>query len=131
MSVVRMTTATRDLFQNLIHNAIKFRSADAPRIIIQTHELDHSFEFSVKDNGIGIPEHQQDHIFKMFKRLHGQQEIQGTGIGLALCKKIVDKHHGRIWVESQEEDGANFRIAWPLKYTLPKKKKKKSLEQEF
>ncbi|MEO1436814.1 MAG: ATP-binding protein, partial [Bacteroidota bacterium] len=96
------------LFQNLIHNALKFRSAESPRIIVQALELEHAFEFSIKDNGIGIPESDQERIFVIFQRLHRREEYPGTGIGLAMCKKIAQYHGGDIRVESRPGEGSNF-----------------------
>jgi len=101
------------LFQNLISNAIKFRTPEAPVIYIsaQASPAPHrpnQWLFSVKDNGIGIPDSQQKRIFSLFQRLHTRQELEGYGIGLAICKKIIERHNGRIWVESQPAEGATF-----------------------
>jgi len=101
------------LFQNLIGNAIKFRSAKPPEIRIIAGKRKKEWVFSVEDNGIGIaPEYAED-IFVIFKRLHTREEYSGSGIGLAICKKIVEHSHGRIWVESQPGQGSRFQFSWP------------------
>ncbi|GLB49176.1 sensor histidine kinase [Neptunitalea lumnitzerae] len=97
------------LFLNLITNAIKFRKNDVtPKIKITSKLEKDGWHFSVKDNGIGIKERYLSKIFVMFQRLHSRSEFDGTGIGLAYCKKIVDLHNGRIWVESEFGNGSNF-----------------------
>ncbi|HYC71934.1 MAG TPA: ATP-binding protein [Opitutaceae bacterium] len=121
------TPATRDymvpLFQNLIGNALKFRSAETPRIEISAARQGDHWEFSVRDNGIGIEREYHARIFEIFQRLHTQAQIPGTGIGLAVCKKIVDLHKGRIWVESEPGKGSIFRFTLPATLTaLPDEK---------
>lgn len=102
-------TKIRQLFQNLIANAMKFVDKDVePNIVIEGEELDTHWKFSIKDNGIGIAPEFQEQVFLMFKRLHGQQIYKGTGIGLSLCKKIVEQHNGEIKVISEEGKGATF-----------------------
>ena len=97
------------LFQNLISNAIKFQpKGNKPIIEINATEKANQWVFEVKDNGIGIPEEDQKDIFLIFKRLHSREKFQGTGIGLAHCKKIVELHHGNIWVESTQDMGSSF-----------------------
>ncbi|MEW6586721.1 MAG: ATP-binding protein [Nitrospirota bacterium] len=96
------------LFQNLIGNAIKFRGAEPPRIHISSERKADGWMFTVRDNGIGIDPKFSDRIFDVFQRLHTRDEYPGTGIGLAVCKKIVERHGGRIWVESEPEKGATF-----------------------
>ena len=99
------------LFQNLLSNAIKFRHPDiAPKITIEAKFLSDTRQwlFSLEDNGIGIKPEYYDRIFKIFKRLHTQREFSGTGVGLALCRKIVERHDGKIWVESQLGNSSIF-----------------------
>ncbi|HLX23593.1 MAG TPA: PAS domain S-box protein [Usitatibacter sp.] len=96
------------LFQNLIGNAMKFRGPSAPRIHVGSETRDRVWVFTVRDNGIGLDTQYADRIFMMFQRLHNKTEYPGTGIGLAICKKIVERHGGRIWVDSRPGDGSTF-----------------------
>ncbi len=96
------------LFQNLISNAIKFQNSEQPHIQIHTSETSTHFQFSIQDNGIGIADEYINKIFLIFKKLHRNEVYQGTGIGLATCKKIVENHNGRIWVESKVGVGSTF-----------------------
>jgi PAS domain S-box-containing protein len=96
------------LFQNLISNAIKYRSAQPPQIHISVDAQSDQWLFSIKDNGIGIDPQFKENIFGMFQRLHPKSKYTGSGIGLAICKKIVENHGGKIWVESQIGQGATF-----------------------
>jgi len=96
------------LFENLIGNAIKYRSDDAPEIHISGRDLGNQFEFSVSDNGIGIDPQCSERIFQVFQRLHDRNSYSGTGIGLALCKRIVQRFGGAIWVKSKPGCGSTF-----------------------
>lgn len=102
------------LFQNLIANAIKFRGSMTPRIQVSATQGEREWIFSVTDNGIGIAPEYAETIFVIFKRLHTQAEYPGSGIGLAICKKIVEQHGGRIWLESAEGRGCTFKFTLPL-----------------
>jgi light-regulated signal transduction histidine kinase (bacteriophytochrome) len=100
------------LFQNLISNSIKYRGAQTPAIHVSAERNAEGWLFAVRDNGIGIDPQDASRVFGMFKRLHGR-EIPGTGIGLALCKKLVERRGGRIWVESEAGQGATFKFTIP------------------
>jgi two-component system CheB/CheR fusion protein len=103
------------LFQNLISNSIKYRSAETPRIHVSAERSAEGWVFAVLDNGIGIDPQDTSRVFGMFKRLHGS-EIPGTGIGLALCKKLVERQGGRIWVESEPGRGSTFKFTIPCNH---------------
>jgi len=107
-------TQLTQLFQNLIGNAIKFRANRPPQIHIGVADAGEFWRFSVEDNGIGIEPQYFERIFQVFQRLHTHRIYKGTGIGLAICKKIVERHGGLIWVESQFGRGSSFY------FTLPK-----------
>jgi signal transduction histidine kinase len=103
------------LLQNLVENGLKFQNGRAPRVHVFARPAEDGWEFSVRDNGIGIrPEH-VGRIFKMFERLHDTEQYPGTGIGLAICKKIVEQHGGRIWVESESGAGSTFHFTLPAR----------------
>jgi light-regulated signal transduction histidine kinase (bacteriophytochrome) len=103
------------LFQNLIGNALKFRGAEPPRIDVTAAAVPDAWEFTVRDNGIGIESQYFERIFMVFQRLHSKGEYPGTGIGLAICKKVVDRHGGRIRVESRLGEGSAFFFTLPRK----------------
>lgn len=103
------------LLQNLVSNAIKYRSKKPLKIFISANRKDGQWEFTVTDNGIGMDPEYKDSIFTIFKRLHSRSEYPGTGIGLALAKKIVERHGGEIWVESQLGQGSTFHFTLPEK----------------
>ncbi len=102
------------LLQNLLSNAIKFCKEKIPKIHISVKRQKSEYVFSVKDNGIGIKDKDKDEIFKIFQRLHLREEYEGTGIGLAVCKRIVNGHGGQIWVESEPGKGAEFYFTIPI-----------------
>ncbi|GIV95354.1 MAG: hypothetical protein KatS3mg057_0011 [Herpetosiphonaceae bacterium] len=106
------------LFQNLISNAIKFRYREPPHIHISAEQDNQQWIITIRDNGIGIDPQYAERIFLVFQRLHTREEYPGTGIGLAICKKIVERHGGRIWVESQPQEGATFYVALPVNATM-------------
>jgi PAS domain S-box-containing protein len=102
------------VLQNLIGNALKFRSAAPPRIHIGARRDGRHWVFAVRDNGIGIEPRYRERIFQVFQRLHTRSEYPGTGIGLAICKKIIERHGGRMWVESEQGKGATFFFTLPI-----------------
>ena len=101
------------LLQNLISNALKYRREVHPEIHIRAEPSDGEWVFAVRDNGIGIDADHQKRIFAAFQRLHTRQEYPGTGIGLAICKRIVDGLGGRMWVESEAGQGSTFFFTLP------------------
>jgi PAS domain S-box-containing protein len=111
------TVQLLQLFQNLIGNALKFRGDEPPAVHLGCERAGDHWHFSVTDNGIGIDAADAERIFVLFQRLHSKDAYAGAGIGLALCKKIVDAHHGRIWVQSARGAGATFH--WLLPMSLP------------
>ncbi len=107
------TAQLTQLFQNLIGNAIKFRTERRCEVHVSGEGGIGLTTFSVGDNGIGIPAEYHEKVFGIFQRLHSRREYSGTGIGLAICKKIVDRHGGHIWIESKTGEGTTFRFTIP------------------
>ena len=103
------------MLQNLVGNALKFHGSAPPRVHISAKEINGEWRFAVHDNGIGIDPQQAERIFLLFQRLHARDEYPGTGIGLAIAKKIVERHGGRIWVESEPGKGSTFYFSLPRK----------------
>jgi signal transduction histidine kinase len=106
-------TQVAQVFQNLIGNAIKFRGKEPPLVSVLAEKAGQQWQFSVSDNGIGIAPEYAENVFVVFQRLHGRGEYPGNGIGLAICKKIVEHNGGKIWVESQAESGSTFKFTLP------------------
>ncbi len=103
------------VLQNLVGNALKFHGSEPPRVHVSAQQISGEWRFSVRDNGIGIDPQQADRIFLLFQRLHTRAEYPGTGMGLAISKKIVERHGGRIWVESEPGKGSTFYFSLPIK----------------
>jgi light-regulated signal transduction histidine kinase (bacteriophytochrome) len=114
-------TQMRQLLQNLIANAVKFRDDDPPEVRVSAEKVqaddEPTWRFAVADNGIGIDPQYEDRVFQIFQRLHTRDEYEGTGIGLAMCKKIVERHGGRIWFESEPGQGTTFYFTIPVNPT--------------
>jgi light-regulated signal transduction histidine kinase (bacteriophytochrome) len=104
-----------EVFQNLIDNAIKYHGPVPPHVHISADQTDGQWVFSVRDNGIGIDGKHTDRIFTVFKRLHSHDQFPGTGIGLAICKRAVERHGGQLWVESQLGEGSTFHFTIPVR----------------
>lgn len=111
--LVAEPTQLGQLFQNLLSNAIKYRSEEAPEVHVRAERTDGAWHFSVADNGIGIPSEDRDRVFEMFRRLDTAGDRDGTGIGLSVCRRIVERHGGRIWVESGPDRGSTFHFTIP------------------
>ncbi|MFN8322917.1 MAG: ATP-binding protein [Chitinophagales bacterium] len=102
------------LFQNLLTNAIKYNTSPKPTLEISCMKSDNNYYFSFLDNGMGIPEKYREKVFEIFQRLHTREQYSGTGIGLTICKKIVEHMNGKIWIESGKNGGSNFRFTIPV-----------------
>ena len=107
------------VFQNLIANAMKFHGAEAPVVQIDAEKKDHEWVVTVSDNGIGIPVESWQDIFVIFRRLHPRSEYAGNGIGLSICKKIIERHGGKIWIEAQTKPGCRFKFTLPSAPSQP------------
>jgi len=115
-TIMSSETEMIQLFQNLINNAIKFRKSDvSPIINIDSYKEADRIIININDNGIGIPDSMKDHVFNVFKRGEGTEKIAGTGIGLSICKKIIDKNGGQIWIDKKYDAGTSFKISFPKK----------------
>jgi light-regulated signal transduction histidine kinase (bacteriophytochrome) len=102
------------VFQNLLSNAVKFHGSEPPKVVVSGRDAGKEWEFAIQDNGIGIDPRYVEKVFRVFRRLHTVEEFPGTGIGLALCRRIIERHGGRIWMEPAEGGVSVFR------FTLPK-----------
>lgn len=113
LPVLKVTPAHISLlFSNLVSNAIKYNVSPRPKVYIDWELTENEYIFSVKDNGIGIPKEYSKQVFEIFRRLHTSEAYEGTGVGLAICKKIIDNYNGRIWLESEEGKGATFYFSF-------------------
>jgi light-regulated signal transduction histidine kinase (bacteriophytochrome) len=114
-TVMADSSQLAQLFQDLISNAIKFHNEEPPRVHVSASQKRDEWIFAIRDNGIGMDPEYADRIFVIFQRLHSREEFPGTGIGLAICRRIVDYHGGKIWVESQPGAGATFCFTLPIR----------------
>ena len=114
-SVQGIQSLVRQVFQNIISNAIKYsKNEDQPTIVLEGQTMGNEVVFSISDNGVGFNDKYSKKLYGMFERLHTDDQFEGTGVGLALCKKIIDRHHGRIWAVSEEGKGSTFYLAFPV-----------------
>jgi light-regulated signal transduction histidine kinase (bacteriophytochrome) len=113
-TVMADETQMVQLFQNLMGNALKFRGEAAPVVHVSARRRGEEWVLEVRDNGIGIDPEFRQKVFGVFQRLHRRQDYPGTGIGLAICKKVVERHGGRIWVESEAGRGSSFLFTLPF-----------------
>jgi len=111
--VVGDPTMLTQVYQNLIENALKYNAADTPIVNLTAERGDGHWTLGVRDNGIGLEPQFTERIFEPFKRLHGMTEYEGSGIGLAICRKSVERMGGKIWVESEPGRGAHFKFTLP------------------
>jgi signal transduction histidine kinase len=123
-------TQVAQIFQNLIGNALKFRGKEPPEVSVEAEKDGDRWRFSIRDNGIGIAPEYAETIFVVFQRLHARAEYGGNGIGLAICKKIVEHNGGKIWVESQAGSGSTFKFTLPCPGPDEKDDLKEAEEQE-
>ena len=114
------------VFQNLIGNAIKFRASKPSVIRVSAEANGKEWVFSVADNGIGIAAEHAESVFVIFRRLHTRAQYPGNGIGLSICKKIIEQHGGRIWVESALDHGSTFKFTLPVKAITPQGERTKT-----
>lgn len=126
LPTLHQTNATQmeQLMQNLLSNALKYRSDKKAHIKINADDLGEYWQFTIEDNGIGIDPEYREKVFVVFRRLHGKGQYPGTGIGLSICKKIIEQHGGRIWIDSNEQGGCTFF------FTIPKYPKRQDLQMQ-
>jgi light-regulated signal transduction histidine kinase (bacteriophytochrome) len=103
----------RQVFQNLLDNALTYYADGPPRVAVTAERSGGAWEISVRDEGIGIDPDEQDRVFTVFDRLHTHEEYEGTGIGLALCRRIVERHGEAIWVDAESDEGTTFSLTLP------------------
>ena len=114
MITYQLSTLTQLKFGNFISNAIKFNENEKPQVHVSAERKENEWEFSIRDNGIGFDPKFIDRIFVIFQRLHSSEEYSGSGMGLAICKKIIDRHGGRIWAQTEAGKGSTFYFTLPI-----------------